>query len=169
MCMYTHGCYFIFSHVCYLPRTSGLVSVEEFYTEGTGLYYWLNNFDNIFRSFGEHQFWMISVHSDTQTQAHKCSQATCMTWRPTRHTNAVNMLPLFICASISCVPVILFELLLGNNWHVLMDGFAAATGNLAVRVYFIVFTLIAEVCSYVAVYVGSLRCSLCSALICIHI
>ena len=48
--------------------------------------------------------------------------------------------------SISCVPVILFELLLGNNWHVLMDGFTAAMGNLAVRVYFIVFTLIAEVC-----------------------
>ena len=42
--------------------------------------------------------------------------------------------------------VVLFELLLNNNWHVLMEGFRSATANVAVRVYFIVFVLIAEVC-----------------------
>ena len=54
------------------------------------------------------------------------------------------VVPASLCAC--CVAVILFELLLGNNWHVLMDGFKAATGNFAVRVYFIVFILFSEVC-----------------------
>ena len=47
--------------------------------------------------------------------------------------------------------MILFELLVGNNWHTLMDGFTVATGNLSIRVYFIVFMLIAEVRMYVFV------------------
>ena len=78
-------CVMLSSCVCYWLRTNDSVSVEEFYTAGTGLYYWLNNFDNIFRSFGEEQCCDIStltspqihthVHTLTHTHTHtiKCS------------------------------------------------------------------------------------------------
>ena len=53
--------------------------------------------------------------------------------------------------------VILFELLLGNNWHILMDGFTNATGNFAARAYFIIFILISEVCCNMWLYGQALR------------
>ena len=55
-----------------------MVSVEEFYATGAGLYYWLNNFDNIFNSFGREQFQMAypSTHTDRQTDRHHTQSHT---------------------------------------------------------------------------------------------
>ena len=50
--------------------------------------------------------------------------------------------------------MILFELLVGNNWHSIMDGFTAATGNLTVRIYFIVFTIVSEVRQWFYLCIG---------------
>ena len=80
------------------------------------------------------------------TFPHHSHHSHAITHKTHTHAHASKhcVVPASLCAC--CVAVVLFELLLGNNWHVLMDGFKAATGNFAVRVYFIVFILISEVC-----------------------
>ena len=100
MCMYTWMLLHFFIRL--------LLTQDKWFGLCWGVLHWRDWLVLLAQQFWQYfqKLWWAPVLNDVCTQphthTHKCSQATCMTWRPTRHTNAVSIAPAHLCVDLLC-------------------------------------------------------------------